>query len=187
MRFDRLVHVALLALLPAVGAAQPSPGAAAAGAFGPAPAGSTGVELGAGSMLVAIFPGVGGHVSIPASRRLRVEFVAHAMPWLLEADEVGLVTQLQVRMPFRPDAPGSRKSLLLGASAFTIGDRRGQHGEWDFDTGLRPHAGFSWQWQRSRHVDVRIDVQGVFTGVAMPFVVPFATFSVLWHPGRSMP
>jgi hypothetical protein len=31
---------------------------------------------------------------------------------------------------------------------------------------------------------MRVDVQGVFTGVAVPFVVPFATFSMIWHPER---
>jgi hypothetical protein len=186
MRFARLLPGALLllTLIAPDGAAQTGPGAANAPSAGLAPLGSGGVEVGAAAMVVAIFPAVGGHVSIPAGRRLRVELVAHTVPWLLEAEEVGAITQLQVRVPFRAGPPGSRRSVLLGASAFTIGDRRGRHGDWEFDTGLRPHAGVSWQWQKSRHIDLRLDVQGVFTGVPVPFVVPFATFAVVWHPER---
>jgi len=191
MRFGTLVHAALLALplLPALASAQPQPGRAEAPRVGgtDAGAGAAGAEIGAGSMVVAIFPAFGGHISIPASRRVRVEFVAHVVPWLLDEDEVGVVTQLQVRIPFHEGPPGGRRSLLLGASAFTIGDRRGRSSEWEFDTGLRPHAGVSWQWQRSGHLDMRLDVQGVFTGVALPFVVPFATFSVVWHRDRGWP
>jgi hypothetical protein len=185
MRFGRLVRAAALAaLLPAVAAAQRLPGGAAAPVARDVP-GAAGVEVGAGSMVVAIFPTFGGQVSIPTSRRVRLEIGAHALPWLLEdGDDVGVVTQVQVRIPFRDGPPGSRRSLLLGASAFTIGDRSDAVGEWDFDTGLRPHAGVSWQWQKSRHVDVRIDLQGVFTGTSVPFVVPFATFSMVWHRER---
>ena len=186
MRSARLLQgvVLLLTIAPAVAAAQPGPGTAARPAIDPAPAWPGGIEVGGGGMVVAIFPAVGGHVSIPAGRRVRVELVAHAVPWLFEEDELGVVTQLQVRVPFRNGPPGSRRSLLLGASAFTIGDRQGRHGEWEFDTGLRPHAGFSWQWPRSPRIDMRVDVQGVFTGVAVPFVVPFAAFSMAWHPER---
>jgi hypothetical protein len=184
MRFARLLPGALLllTLVATEGAAQPGPGAAIAPSGDLAPLGSAGVEVGGGAMVVAIFPGIGGHVSIPAGRRLRVELVAHALPWLFDRD-IGVVTQVQLRIPFREGPPGSRRSLFLGASAFTIGDRH-RRGEWDFDTGLRPHTGVSWQWQKSRHIDLRLDVQGVFTGVAVPFVVPFATFAVVWHPAR---
>ena len=186
MRSARLLQgvLLLLTIVPAVAAAQPGPGTAAPPAIDRAPAWPAGVEVGGGGMVVAIFPAVGGHVSIPAGRRVRVEPVGHLVPWLFEQDELAVVTQLQVRVPFRDGPPASRRSLLLGASAFTIGDRYGRHGEWEFDTGLRPHAGVSWQWQRSPHVDMRVDVQGVFTGVAVPFVVPFATFSMVWHPER---
>ena len=186
MPFDRLVHPALLALalLPAVAGAQPRPGGAPPPFGSPAP-GTDGVEIAASSMVVAIFPTIGSQVSIPASRRVRVEVGTHLLPWLLEdGEDVGVVTQLQVRIPFRHGPPGSRRSLLLGATAFTIGDRRESNGEWDFDTGVRPHAGVSWQWQKSRNLDVRIDLQGVFIGPSLPFVAPFGTFSMVWHRER---
>ncbi len=185
MRFGRLVPGMLVAfaLLPGGAGAQPRP-TPAPSPVGPA-AGAQGVEIAGGSMIVAIFPTVGGQVSIPTSRRVRLEVGVHAMPWLLEdGEDVGIVTQAQLRIPFRQGPPGSRRSLLLGATAFTIGDRRDAIGEWDFDTGVRPHVGVSWQWQKSRHVDVRIDLQGVFPGTSLPFVVPFATFSMVWHGER---
>lgn len=186
MRFDRLVHAALLvlALHPAIARAQPRPGGAPPPSGSPAP-GTDGVEIAASSMVVAIFPTIGAQVSIPASRGVRVEVGTHLLPWLLEdGEDIGVVTQVQVRIPFRHGPPGSRRSLLLGATAFTVGDRRDAIGEWDFDTGVRPHAGVSWQWQKSHNLDVRIDLQGVFIGPSPPFVVPFATFSMVWHRGR---
>jgi hypothetical protein len=186
MRFGRLTHAAVLAvaLLPAVAAAQPRPGSAGP-PVRPAAPGAPGVELGVGSMVVAIFPTIGGHVSIPTRGRVRVEAVANVLPWLLEdRDDVAVVSQLQLRFPFRQGPPGSRRSLLVGATAFTIGNHLESIGEWEFDTGLRPHAGVSWQWQKSRHLDVRIDLQGVFIGTGAPFVAPFATFSMVWHRER---
>jgi len=186
MRFGTRLHATAqaLALLPAVAAAQPRPGGAAPPVGVTAP-GAGGVEIAAGSMVVAIFPTIGGQVSIPASRRVRVEVGTHVLPWLLEdGEDLGVVTQVQVRIPFRHGPPGSRRSLLLGATAFTIGDRRESNGEWDFDTGVRPHAGVSWQWQKSRNLDVRIDLQGVFIGPSLPFVAPFGTFSMVWHRER---
>jgi hypothetical protein len=185
MRFGRLVHTALVALvfLPPA-AAQPRPGSAPP-PIDSAPPGTAGVEIGAGSMVVAIFPTIGGQVSVPASRRARLELGTHLLPWMLEdGDDVGFVTQVQARIPFRHGPPGSRRSLLVGATAFTIGDRWDSVDEWDFDTDVRPHAGVSWQWQQSRHVDLRVDLHGVFTGPSAPFVVPFATFSVVWHGKR---
>jgi hypothetical protein len=181
-----------LAFLPGVAGAQPRP----LPALVPAPAGTPaqraeGVEIGVGSMVVTIFPAFGGHVSVPASRRVRLEVGAHALTWPLEdGDDIAVVTQVQVRIPFRRGPPGSRRSLLLGATAFTVGDRVDSSGEWDFDTGARPHAGIGWQWQKSRHLDLRIDVQGIFTGTYFgfadrrPVVVPFATFSMVWHRER---
>lgn len=186
MRFGRLVHTALLGLvcLPPIAGAQPRPGSAPPPIESALP-GPGGVELGASSMLVAIFPTVGGHVSLPASRRVRVEFGTHLLPWMLEdGDDLAVVTQVQVRIPFRRGPPGSRRSLLVGASAFTLGDHWDAVDEWDFAIAVRPHAGVSWQWQRSRHLDLRLDLHGVFTGPSTPFVVPFATFSMVWHGER---
>lgn len=185
MRFGRLVPGALLTLawLPGVAGAQPRPLAPASTA-GP-PARAEGVEIAAGSMILAIFPTVGGQVSIPASRRVRVEIAAHALPWMLEdGEDLALVTQVQARIAFRPGPPGSRRSLLLGVTSFTIADRLDSLDDWEFTGAVRPHAGASWQWQKSPHLDVRIDLQGVFTGARSVFVVPFATFSMVWHRER---
>ena len=185
MRFGRLIPGALLTLtcLPVPAGAQPWP-APAPSALGPA-ARAEGVEIGAGSMILAIFPTVGAHVSIPASRRVRFEIAAHALPWMLEdGEDVALVTQVQARIPFRPGPPGSRRSLLLGVTSFTIADRIDSIDDWQFSGAVRPHAGVSWQWQKSPHVDVRIDLHGVVTGARSFFVVPFATFSLVWHRER---
>lgn len=190
MRLGRLIPGAMLMLscLAGVAGAQPRP-VPTPSPFGPA-ARAEGVEIAAGSMIVAIFPTLGGQVSIPASRRVRLEVGAHALTWPLEdGDDIAVVTQVQVRIPFRHGPPGSRRSLLLGATAFTVGDRHSSGG-WELDTGARPHAGVSWQWQKSRHLDLRIDVQGIFAGTyagfadRRPAVVPFATFSMVWHRER---
>jgi hypothetical protein len=185
MRFGRLVPGAMLTLacLPGAAIAQPRP-APAPSPIGPA-ARAEGVEIAAGSMIVAIFPTVGGQVSIPANRRVRFEVGAHAMPWLLEdGEDFAVVTQLQARIPFRAGPPGSRRSLLLGVTSFTVADRLDSRGDWEFSGAVRPHTGVSWQWQKSPHVDVRIDLHGVFTGARSAFVVPFATFSMVWHRER---
>lgn len=185
MRFGRLVPGAVLTLtiLAGVAGAQPRP------LPHPSPAGpaarAEGVEVAAGSMIVAIFPTAGGQVSIPASRRVRFEIGAHAMPWMLEdGDDFLVVTQLQARIPFRAGPPGSRRSLLLGVTSFTVADRLDGLDDWEFSGAVRPHAGVSWQWQKSPHVDVRIDVNGVFTGARTFFVAPLASFSMVWHRER---
>jgi hypothetical protein len=183
MSFRRLALAAALAMSPVMAAAQTPAGAGRPLDLGPSRTG--GVEVGVSSMIVAIFPTIGGQVSIPASRHVRVEFAAHTLPWLFEdSEDVGLLTQVQVRVPFRAGPPGSRRSLLLGVTSFTIADHLGGLDDSDtFDT-VRPHAGVSWQWQKSGHVDVRIDLQGVFTGETPVFVVPLATFSMIWHRER---
>jgi hypothetical protein len=173
-----------MALWPALGAAQPRPGPAS-GPVDVTPAADRGVEVGASSMVVAIFPTIGGQVSVPTGRRVRVEFAAHALPWLLEdGEDIGLLTQLQVGVPFRAGPPGSRRSLLLGVTNFTFVDRLDNTDEWEFFGTVRPHVGVSWQWQKSAHLDIRVDVQGVFTGQTPVFAVPLASFSMLWHRGR---
>ena len=183
---SRLTALAIAgALWPADGAAQSRPGPASAPVDFTGRAPDYGVEIGASSMVVAIFPTVGGQVSIPAGRRVRVEFGAHALPWMLEdGEDLGVLTQVQVRIPFRAGPPGSRRSLLLGVTNFTFADHLDSIDEWEFVGTVRPHAGVSWQWQKSAHVDVRIDLQGVFTGQTPIFAVPLATFSLLWHRQR---
>lgn len=190
MRLGRLAWPALVALtfMPGVAGAQPTP--LTTPVVAPAPAGTPaqraeGVEIGVGSMVVAIFPALGGHVSVPASRRVRLEAGAQILPWLLEDGEDFVVaTQLQARIPLRQGPPGSRRSLLLGVTGFTTVDRLDGSNAWEFFGTVRPHAGASWQWQKSPHLDVRIDLHGVLTGVSLPFVVPFATFSMVWHRER---
>ncbi len=151
----------------------------------PAVPGAAGVEVAAGSMMVVIIPALGGQVSIPASRRARLEVSAHALPSLVNDVDVVVVTQAQVRIPFRPGSPGRHRSLLLGATALTGIERGDSARSADFDTGVRPHAGFSWQWQKSRHLDMRIDLQGVWvTTSPLFFAAPFATFSMVWHRER---
>lgn len=187
MRLGRLIPPAAmaLALVPGVGGAQPRP-APALPLVGPAARPAEGVELGAGSMIVAIFPAAGGHVSLPAGRRVRFEVGAQVMPfpWLEDGEDFLVVTQVQARIPFRQGPPGSRRSLLLGVTSFTVADRLDSLDDWEVFGAVRPHAGVSWQWQKSRHVDVRIDVNGVFTGERSFFLVPFATFSMVWHRER---
>jgi hypothetical protein len=185
MRFGTRLHATAqaLALLSAVAAAQPRPGGAAPPVGVTAP-GAGGVEIAAGSMVVAIFPTIGGQVSIPASQQVRLEVGTHVLSWMLKDDGPGLVTHVQVRIPFRHGPPGSRRSLLVGASAFTIHQHVYSIDRWKYKSAVRPHAGVSWQWQKSRNVDVRIDLQGLFIGQSTPFVVPFATFSMVWHRDR---
>ena len=110
-------------------------------------------------------PTFGGQVSIPASDRVRVEVGTHVLPWMLEdGDDLGVVTQVQVRIPFRHGQPGAAAACSSGRTAISTGNRWESAGdEWHFHTFLRPHAGVSWQWQKGRHLDVRIDLQGVIT------------------------
>jgi hypothetical protein len=161
--------------------------AALALTLAPAPAGADapGVEVGVGSSLVLIFPTIGGHVSVPTHTGLRVEAGTQFLPWLLEdGDDFGLMTHVQLRIPVRSGPPGSRRSWLAGITAFSIGDRWDLSGNWSVDTMVRPHVGFSWQWQRSPRLDLRLDAQAIVTGEAAPFVAPFATFSLVWHRER---
>jgi hypothetical protein len=167
MAAGRLVLAAALALALAPAAAR---------------AQADGIEAGVGSTLVLIFPTIGGFVSVPTPTGLRVEAGSQILPWLLEdGDDLALMTHVQLRFPVRTGPPGSRRSWLAGVTAFTIGDH---YRSWSFDTVVRPHVGFSWQWQTTPHLDVRLDLQSVVTGGTAPFVAPFATFSLAWHRAR---
>ena len=185
MRFHRRVHAASLglALLPAIAAAQlPPTSTAPPGAPARPPAG---LEIAGSAMVVAIFPAIGGQVSIPASQGVRLEVGAHLVPWTLEdRDDLGMVTHVQARIPVRHGPPGSRRSLIVGASAFSLYRHVDSKNRWEFNTAVRPHAGVGWQWQKSRNIDVRIDLQGIFVGPSTPFLIPFATFGMAWHRER---
>jgi hypothetical protein len=157
-------------------AAQPRPDVMPA-RLDVAPPSPGGIEIAAGSTVFVFFPLMGGHVSVPTPTPLRIEAGAQVMPYSVDVgEEFALVmTQLQVRVPLHRGPPGSRRSLLLGGTAFTTRDH--------VDTWALPHIGLSWQWQRSEHIDMRIDVQGLITGTA-PIVIPLTTFSIVWHPRR---
>jgi hypothetical protein len=145
------------------------------------------VELGVGSTLLLVFPTFGGHVSVPTHTGLRVEAGTQVLPWILEeGDDVALLSHAQLNIPVRSRSPRHRRGWLAGITAFTIGDRWDRRGAWSFDTIVRPHAGFSWQWEQTAHLDLRLDLQGLLASRSAPFVVPMATFSVVWHGERRL-
>jgi hypothetical protein len=178
MSLARLVSSAVLLVLLATAplGAQPRPGVSPS-RLDIAPPRPGGLEVAAASTVVVFFPLIGGQVSVPTPSLVRIEVGAQVMPYLVDVGEdFGLVmTQVQVRVPLHGGPPGSRRSLLLGGTAFTTRDR--------LDTWALPHIGLSWQWQRSEHIDMRLDLQGLITGTA-PIAIPLTTFSIVWHPKR---
>jgi hypothetical protein len=185
-----IVLLAPLAMLwcAAPSAAQPHPGEPATGRSFVTDA--RGLELGATSGMLIIFPTFGGHVSLPVTPRHNLEVSSEVAPWVIDFDEGGdllLVTQIQVRRPFRRGPPGGQRSLIVGVSAVTVGDRRRDldgRETWDFLTTLRPHGGISWQWWKGPHLDVRLDVLGVLTGNVIGIPAPRASVSMVWHRQR---
>lgn len=184
MRLDRLVPGAALLLLAA------APLAAQVRPVDPTPVPDVvarrpgGVEVAAASTLLVFLPLIGGHISVPTPGPIRLEAGAQLLPYFLEdGEDVGVVSQVQIRIPLRRGPPGSRRSALLGVTAVTIGDRPGPRRDWEYFHVVLPHVGMSWQWQRSEHIDMRIDVQGVLTFTA-PVALPLTTFSIVWHPKR---
>jgi hypothetical protein len=142
-----------------------------------------GVELGVGSSLVLAYPTFGGHVSVRTHTGLRVEAGTQVLPWMLDdGDDLGLMSHVQLRFPVRAGPPGTRRSWLAGITLLTVGDRGDRR--WSFDTLVLPHVGYSWQWQTSPRLDLRLDAQGLITGGSAPYLAPFATFSVVWHRER---
>ncbi len=155
------------AVVPAAAAAQISPDGNGAVVDVASRQAAPPFEVGGTMGLAAIFPTFGGTVSIPVARRASVEVVGQLAPWRLDdGDDTWLMTQIQVRLPFR-ERPRARRSLILGVTGITVGDRfstADRRREWDLESWIRPHAGVSWQWQRSSHVDMRLDVLAVFLG-----------------------
>ncbi|MEO5821710.1 MAG: hypothetical protein ABIT71_14505, partial [Vicinamibacteraceae bacterium] len=93
------------------------------------------IEIGATMGVALIVPTFGGTVSVPVARRASVEFVGQVAPWMLDSgDDTWFMTQVQLRVPFR-DRPRARRSLIVGLTSFTVGDRyataNGRR-EWDF-------------------------------------------------------
>ncbi len=186
MSFRRFALATALAMSPAAAAAQAPAGASSPSIDLAAPR-AGGIELGATMGVALIVPTFGGTVSIPVHRRASVEVVGQVAPWMLESgDDTWFMTQVQLRVPFR-ERPRARRSLIVGLTSFTVGDRyataNGRR-EWDFGSWVRPHAGVSWQWQRSPHVDMRLDVHAVFLGDIAPLAAPVFTFSTIWHRER---
>jgi hypothetical protein len=187
MSVARVTVAALLVLGPSAATAQ-SRGTASPTSDQRLATPGAGLEVGAITSVVAIAPAFGGQVSLPVARRVHVEVSGEVAPWILEdGGDAWYAAQLQLRVPLREAAPG-RPSILAGVSSFTVVDRwryDGGRTEVDWDTWLRPHAGVSWQWRRSAHVAVRLDVQGIFIGSSIPFVVPRVAFSTVWRRQRS--
>lgn len=188
MSFARVALAALLTLGPTVAAAQAQqlpnlrtppdePGRTAPRAPG------GGLEVGALASVALIVPAFGGQVSVPVTRRVSFEASGELAPWVLnDGDDFWVATQLQIRVPFR-ERPRARRSLVVGVTNLTVMDRWSTpagRSAWEWETFLTPHAGLSWQWQRSAHVDMRLDVQGLVVGYA-PFVVPRVAFSTVWR------
>ena len=181
MTLAALASAALLAMTPLAAAAQEQP----AGATGPLDlrADAPGFEAGASASLLAIFPGFGGFVSVPAGRSISLEAGVTIVPWMMEAfgegDGLVLLTQAQARIPWKT-TPTSRWSLIFGVTTIKEREERGYGGsaEWS-PSNFLPHGGVSWQWQQSPRVDVRLDL----TALALAPRVQVAT---VWHPKRGM-
>jgi hypothetical protein len=177
----------LLVTVPAVAAAQPRPGEAGPALDGMGRPARPPVEIGATMGVALILPTFGGTVSMPVTRRASVELVGQVVPWMLEdGDDTWFMTQVQLRIPFR-ERPRARRSLIVGLTSFTVGDRYARadgRREWDFGSWVRPHAGVSWQWQRSPHIDMRLDLHAVFLGDVAPLAAPMFSFSTIWHRER---
>ena len=129
-------------------------------------------------------------MSLPVTPGLNLEVSSEVTPWVVDFGEdldLLLGTHVQVRRPFRRDRPGSQRSLIVGVSAITVGERRrGLDGRetLGFQTTVRPHGGISWQWWKGPHLDVRLDVLGVLTGNVIGIPAPRASVSVVWHRQR---
>jgi hypothetical protein len=183
-----IVLPALLALAPTAIAQDAPPVAPATGPSFVTDA--RGLELGASSGILFIFPSFGGHVSLPVTPGLNLEVSSEVTPWVADFGEdldLLLGTNVQVRRPFRRDRPGSQRSLIVGVSAITAGGRRralDRRDTWDFQTTLRPHGGISWQWWQGPHRDVRLDLLGVLTGNVIGIPAPRASVSIVWHRHR---
>ena len=186
MPLARLV-LALTLVAPAVAEAQFGPGGSSAPVDVAARHVPPSFEVGGTMGLAVILPTFGGTVSMPAGRRASIDVVGQVMPWRLDdGDDTWLMTQVQLRIPFR-ERPRARRSLLVGLTSFTVGDRfttAGQRREWDLESWVRPHAGVSWQWQRLPRIDMRLDVVGVFLGRVAPMAAPMVSVSTIWHRER---
>lgn len=140
-------------------------------------------EAGASASLIAIFPGFGGLITVPAGRKLSLEVGVETYPWVIEdGDAAHVLTQVQTRFPWAA-RPGFRRSFIVGVTAATVGDQR-TAGGWEFQTNYVPHGGVSWQWQKSPRFDLRLDATAMVAVVPMPMPVPKVRVSTVWHTKR---
>jgi hypothetical protein len=99
-------------------------------------------------------------------------------------DESYMVTQAQLRVPFR-QRMRSRRSLVVGVSSIRTLSRDPWHDSFlggNDDHDVRPHAGASLQWSMGRHADFRFDAQGIFTFSGELPLLPRALCLFVWHP-----
>lgn len=189
MTLATLAAAALLTATPLAAAAQGAP----AGATGPVDlqAYSPRFEAGVSTSLIAIFPGFGGFVSVPAGRKISLEVGIETYPWVIEdGDNLRLLTQVQARIPWKTK-PKSRWSFIAGVTAATLGDNHEYDGaghryddDWEFQTNYFPHGGVSWQRQDSARIDLRLDVTAMVAVAPTPVPVPKVQFSAVWHRKR---
>jgi hypothetical protein len=182
--------VALLLVAAPLAAAAHEPPVGATGRVN-LQADAPGFEAGVSTSLIAIFPGFGGFVSVPAGRRISLEAGIETYPWMIEdGDNLRLLTQVQARIPWKAN-PRSRWSFIAGVTAATLGDNDAYDGagnrydgDWEFQTNYLPHGGVSWQWQNSPRLDVRLDVTAMLAVAPIPIPVPKVQFSMVWHTRR---
>jgi hypothetical protein len=175
MPAGRSVGIAALFVVAAAAfaAAQPVPDAGA----GPR------LELGGGGGLTVAYPEVHALASIPLGPLASFEVVVGLMPRIIYEVEHD-IAQAQVRLPFGAHRR-SRKSLLLGVTRIGT-HRRDRHDSGFWGDDLRvvfPHAGVSLQWPVGRHVDFRLDAQGLLTLDGELPLVPRTAATFVWHPG----
>ena len=191
MTLATVASAALLAMTPLAAAAQAPP----AGATRPVDlqVDAPRFEAGASTSLIAIFPGFGGFVSVPAGRTISLEAGIETYPWIIEdGDNLRLLTQVQARIPWKTK-PKSRWSFIAGVTAATLGDNDAYDGagnrydgDWEFQTNYFPHGGVSWQRQDSARVDLRLDVTAMVAVVPTTVPVPKVQFSAVWHRKRAL-
>lgn len=143
------------------------------------------VEIGGGAGVTVAYPEVGALVSLPIGPQSSFEIAAGLMPRIIYEVE-HTVVQAQFRLPFGAHRR-SRRSLLLGVTRIGTRQRHaGDGGFWGDDLRVVfPHAGLSLQWPLRRHLDVRLDAQGLFTLDGTLPLVPRTVATFVWYRGPS--
>ena len=129
----------------------------------------------------------GVFASVPTGQGPALELVVSWMPGYVyddSGDESYMVTQAQIRVPFR-ERMRSRRSLVIGVSSIRTLSRNPWHDSFlggNDDHDVRPHAGASLQWPMGQHADFRFDAQGIFTFSGEIPLLPRALCLFVWHP-----